>query len=459
MGGKNDAPDPPDYRAAAEEQAEASREITLNQTYANRPYQVTPWGDITWSTERVIDPASNTPVTAWTQRMSLDPDLQAGLDDQQAITRGRSDLALGLLDRSRDEFGPMVDWDQFTDLRGAPDMPEYSADGFQDMSPQQMQTGLDFSNAYEVGDPTQIRNRAEDAIYDRRTSRLDPEWDQRMSDMDIQLRNQGLTPGDEAYDRAIGNLERARTDAYEAAGNEAIIGGGAESDRMFNQMMGRRGQDISEITGAATFGNQARESQFGQNARTREQQLTEMLRMGAAGVNDQIQAANFNNTVRQQQIAEEQQRRGFSLNEINAILTGQQVAQPNMPSFNTASKSETPQYLNAAQMQFDADLDTFNANQAQSQALMQGLGSAAGMFAMSDARLKECVIPHFKVGGLTVYSWSWNTLAEQIGAAAGATVGVMAQEVQQRFPDCVKMMDNGYLAVNYSRLAERLQHG
>jgi SOS response regulatory protein OraA/RecX len=37
-----------------------------------------------------------------------------------------------------------------------------------------------------------------------------------------------------------------------------------------------------------------------------------------------MSSANYQNQLRQQQIAEDMQRRGYSLNEINAILTGQQ---------------------------------------------------------------------------------------------------------------------------------------
>ena len=65
--------------------------------------------------------------------------------------------------------------------------------------------------------------------------------------------------------------------------------------------------------------------------------------------------------IRQQAIAEEAQRRGMSLNELNALLTGQQV---NMPAGmagapnTTASASQPINYLGAAQAQ-----GTFNQNQ------------------------------------------------------------------------------------------------
>lgn len=447
-------PKPPDYTAAAEKQADASEDITRDQTYANRPSQITPWGEITWDTQAVRDPSSGEWTTQWTQSLALTPEQQAALDAQNQITLGRSNLANSMLGRAVNEYGPMMDWSQLTPLQEAPKAPQYSTQGFEQYGPTDLQTGLDFSNAYQVGDPNAIRQSAEDAIYGRATSRLDPMWQERMSNLDIQLRNQGLSPSDEAYKQAMSNAERARTDAYQTAINESIMGGGAESDRMFGQMMQRRGQDVSELTGQGSFRNQAMEAMFGQRGKTREQQLNEMLRLGNAQMSDQITAANYANTSRQQQIAEQMQRRGFTLNEINAILTGQQINQPNMPSFNQATKSETPQYLQAAQSQFAGDLASFNAEQQAIQGMMSGAGSIAGGMMMSDARLKENVTYIGKVNGNSWYQWQWNKLAHDLGVDHFPTVGVIAQEVMLHKPHAVHKMPNGLYAVDYSQLSE-----
>lgn len=448
-------PKPPDYTAAAEKQADASEDITRDQTYANRPTQITPWGDVDWTTQAVIDPGSGEWTTRWIQEMSLDPDAQAALDDQQAITRGRSNLALSMLGRTQDEFGPMMDWNQFTPIQAAPTAPQYSTQGLQGIGPTGVQQDVDFSGAYQVGDPESVRQRAEDAIYGRASSRLDPMWGNRQSDLEIQLRNQGLSPQDEAYRKAMGEFERNRTDAYQTAMNEAIMGGGAESDRMFGQMMQRRGMDTGEVMSQGTFRNQAAEALFGQQGRTREQQLNEMLRLGNAQMSDQITAANYANTARQQQIAEQMQRRGFTLNEINAILTGQQVAQPSMPSFNTAERSETPQYLNAAQSQFQDNLASFNAEQQAIQGMMSGAGSmAGGMMMMSDRRLKDDVVRIGSLGKVGLYKWQWNRLAHMIGCDKLPNVGVIAQEVALVIPHAVHRLANGLFAVDYSKLSE-----
>jgi len=57
-GGKGgDAPDPPDYRAAAEATAEGNLELAKYTAQANRMNQYTPWGSLTYTNEREFDQA------------------------------------------------------------------------------------------------------------------------------------------------------------------------------------------------------------------------------------------------------------------------------------------------------------------------------------------------------------------------------------------------------------------
>ena len=95
-----------------------------------------------------------------------------------------------------------------------------------------------------------------------------------------------------------------------------------------------------------------------------------------------MNSSQYQNQLRQQAIAEEAQRRNMSLNEMNALLTGQQVNAPQMPGFNSASKSDTPDLLKAAGMTGQSNLDAFNAQQQGQQSGMSGLmslGSTAMM--------------------------------------------------------------------------------
>lgn len=237
-----------------------------------------------------------------------------------------------------------------------------------------------------------------------------------------------------------------------AAGNF----GNQAQQQLYNQMLGQaqlnnsaQQQAFNQDLAATQFGNQA----LGQAS------ALDIARMNAQnqaaqnqfGLN--MQAAQFQNQLRQQAIAEEAQRRGMSLNEMNALLSGQQVAMPQMPSFTPAQRSETPNILGATQMGYDAQLGAYNAQQAQQANMMGGLfqlGSAAMMspaasaFMFSDRRLKSNIR---RVGthplGVGIYDYTMLGMKQR---------GVIAQEVQAVRPDLVERHASGYLMVNYGGL-------
>ncbi len=346
FGGKKKAPDPPDYKGAAEAQGESSLEAIQAQTLANRPDQYTPWGSSEWS---------DTGDGRWRQDIVLDPQQQASLDAQMAVGQGRSELAQGLIGRAGEEVMTPPDWDPLS-MNG-------------------------------VGTGADARQRAEDAIYQRSTSRLDPQWEQALERKESQLWNQGLRPGDEAYDTAMGNFNRGRTDAYQTAMDQSIIGGGAEASREF-------GLDLQR---------------------------------------------------RQQAVAEQLKRRGLSINEMNALLTGQQVSSPEMPNVPRAGAAQPTQYLGAANMAGQYGLDQFSAEQAGTQGLWSGItgmaGAAAPYMGFSDRRLKSNIR---QVGttpaGQAVYKYTIFGREE---------IGVMADESPA---DAVRMHRTGYLMVDYGRI-------
>jgi hypothetical protein len=86
-----------------------------------------------------------------------------------------------------------------------------------------------WSNPLDNGQ--QARQHAEDALYGRETSRLDPMWQQRQHDFETQLANQGIDPNSAAGQQAHGNFDRGRNDAYSTAMQDAIGAGGQEASR------------------------------------------------------------------------------------------------------------------------------------------------------------------------------------------------------------------------------------
>jgi len=99
-------------------------------------------------------------------------------------------------------------------------------------------------------------------------------------------------------------------------------------------------------------------------------------------------------------------------------------------------------------------LGATTAGQTQTNAKQPGLFDYLTLGAsMSDIRLKHSIkkLGQFK-SGLNIYKWEWKKGAEEIGANMNHTIGVIAQEVKEIFPEAVVKMDNGYYAVKYAEL-------
>jgi DNA-binding transcriptional MerR regulator len=515
------APKAPDYAAAAETQADSSRDVTEQQTWANRPDINTPFGSQTWENNAQWDPTTQQYINRWEQNTNLTPEAQSALDSQLRLTQGRSNLAEGLLGRVQDEFGDTMDWSQFTPMGQAPqanqygqnlpefgatpDVPTYDLNGApargqgpgqEQYTPEQIQRSLSTEGLQNVDPSQRYYDNAGNAIYDQFSSRAEPQFSRDTEALRTQLYNQGLREGDEAYDRELEKQRQSQNDARQQASYQATIGAGSEAQRMQGMDLSTRGQQFGERNATGAFANQAADQALnqqlgignqrftqgmqgaqlsdaqraaavqeqlgvggqkfqqemaasGQQDQQRQQAGQEQLAFGQNRFAEQMQGSNYQNQVRQQQIAEEMQRRGFSLNEVQALLSGQQVAMPNMPSFNTASRAEGNQALSAAQMQGQAALDAFNAQNQQMQGLMSGATSSAMMF--SDRRLKENIV---KVGtgfrGLPIYQFNyiWDRPDD-------VRMGYMADEVEAILPEAVRENETGYKMVNYELIARQ----
>lgn len=430
MGGKASAPPAPDYLGAATAQAQASEKATNAQNYANRPVINTPFGSQSWDTQAVIDPATGQKYTQWTQNTSLAPGLADALDYQIDTQKGRSQLASGFIDRVQDEYKQPFDY------AGLPKMAQVNAPGNLTTNLTDYTPGL--NTAFTFGNVPQIDSSFRDTVANQLMTRMQPVHDYQQRQLETKLANQGFTQGSEAYNRALNELNQRqsmeRFNALDQSGNEA--------QRLFNMQMQSQNTGYNQNMGAAQFQNQA----LGQAS------ALDMARMNAMnqamsqqqGLNQTY--ANYQNQLRQQAIAEEAQRRGMSLNEMNALLSGQQVAMPQMPSFVQSGRAETPNILGATQMGYDAALGATNAQNAMFGNLLGAgaqLGSAAFMF--SDRRLKSNIK---RVGthpiGVGIYTFTMMGFEQ---------CGVIAQEVQKVRPDLVRRHANGYLQVDYGGLA------
>lgn len=399
--GKKSAPPAPDYTGAAVAQGESSQANTLAQTYANRPELSTPWGTQSWTTSAGVDPATGRPITNWSSSIELSPQQQAALDSQMAVQTGRSQGAETLLNQAVQNFQNPMDWS------GLPQ-------GAQNVQAGQLSDGTvpgaggaEGTTWFPTLDSTRVqggqlqrtlnggagdyRSRAQSAVEELQR----PELERARAALDTQLANQGITRGSEAYESAM----RQQGDMETRAQLQAIAAGRDEASAMF-------GQDLQ----AGQFQNQAQQQDFQQlwqNALRGDQQAMQQLQMNIAGgsfnnaaqqqnfqqlmaqaqrgdqnalnqLQMQMNAGNFNNANRQQAIGETTLQRNQTLNELNALLTGQQVQSPNMPSFTNAGRADSTNYLGAAQATGQSQMDAYNAQQAGTAGMMNGLFSLGG---------------------------------------------------------------------------------
>jgi hypothetical protein len=147
--------------------------------------------------------------------------------------------------------------------------------------------------------------------------------------------------------------------------------------------------------------------------------------------------------------------RNQPINEISALIGGGQVQQPQFVNTPQAGVNGTD-IAGLIQNNYNQQRATYNAGLGG----IAGLGAAAlggwaqNGFSLSDRRAKKDIR---KVGklhdGTDIYSYKYK---DKFGGGGLTQLGVMAQEVEKTHPHAVAERDDGYKAVNYSRLAEEL---
>jgi hypothetical protein len=252
-------------------------------------------------------------------------------------------------------------------------------------------SGLQATGAVPQADSAE-RQRIENMMFER----MAPEHQKATASLESQLQNMGLSRGSAAWNR--------------------------EKQRLGDQQSRERFQ-------AMEFGGNEMSRQFG---------------MG-------LQSSSYANQLRQQQIAEQLQQRAIPLNELNALLTGSQVATPGMPSFAASRSPGGADYSGALGSQYGAQQEMYNAQQATNNAnTTAGAGIGAAAIAaiaamMSDVRLKTNIvrIGTHPIHGVGIYEYDIQGERER---------GVLAHEVQQVRPDLVREHRSGYLMVDYGGL-------
>lgn len=466
------APAAPDPIATANAQAGVNKDAAITQANLNRIDQVTPQGNLSYSIKGYN--ADGTP--QYTQTQTYSPDQQRLYDQNNQVAAALNDTALSNIGRVQDAQATPFTYDGMTplqtsvgggnpfDLKGS--IP--GAGGATGVDPNAagrgVQSGLDYSGLTKLPGTDDFGAEGQkmaDSVYAQAASRLDPRYQQMQDDQRSRLAAQGITENSDAYRRETDNLARDRTDAYNQATYSAQQAGANEQSRLFGLAMGARQQGQNETNAQGQFvndaqgqtydqglsanqnNNQVQQQNFGQNS------SNTAFNNAAEGqyYNQDAANATFNNQSRQQQITEAAYLRNQPLDDIAALLNGNQPSSPNFQNFAQVGVA-APDYQGIVQSNYQAALQAQQQQQAaRSGALGQIFGTlGTGAMMLSDMRFKENIKRVGKLAnGLATYAFNY------IGNKA-QQFGVMAQEVMGVIPDAVHTDDDGVMYVDYGRV-------
>lgn len=98
-------------------------------------------------------------------------------------------------------------------------------ENFQDLAKQMSQSSNLGSWNWSVDGSDEARQRAEAAAFQSYLDKTTPIYEQQTDDLQTRLINQGLTPGSEAYQRAMTDLQDSQNDATNQAAYNATLAG------------------------------------------------------------------------------------------------------------------------------------------------------------------------------------------------------------------------------------------
>lgn len=181
--------------------------------------------------------------------------------------------------------------------------------------------GLTSNVNQSMGDPA-IQN-AISSQFNAQMGLLQPTFGIQSEQLNAQLANQGLQPGSEAYNNAKNLLSQQQNNAYTQVANNATQQGMGYQNQMFGQ---------------------------------------------------QLSNANLNNQAQQQQLGMNVTQANQPLNQYLALNSGSQVNAPNMSQSNAVPTD----VLGAAQLGAQGNLNSYNAQTGNQNALMSGLYGLGG---------------------------------------------------------------------------------
>lgn len=326
--GKSSSPPPaPDYTAAAQATAQGNLEATRAATRANRVNTYTPYGSLVYSqsNQKSFNDSAYKDALKRYENNLQDWKISGYGDERKPILPDMANYYIQDPDSGwslTQSLSPdqQALFDQNTRVnRGLGDISEQGLGYVQSA----LNKPLSFDGMQELQSPGQIQQAASDAAYKNAMRYVEPRMQRQQSSLENQLANQGITRGSEAWNASMQDAQANQQNIYDQAQNNAYLQGLQGAAQAYSQSLGRR----------------------------------------------------------QQQIGEAQTLRQDPINMLNAVRTGAQMQVAQMPqSLGNAPQQATTSgadYLGAAQGQYGAAVNRYNANQANDAADNQAFASMA----------------------------------------------------------------------------------
>jgi len=262
--------------------------------------------------------------------LNLTPEMQALTDTRFQTDQAMLDAALG---RIGDLNQQPIDLSSFGPIQSDAGLSEFAATGLPQLP----------------GDMGDFRSRIEDAYFQRGRRLLEPQFARQEDALRDRLANQGLPTTSDAFLDQYGQFNVERGNTFANLADQAVMAGGQEASRLLGDTMAQRGMLFGEQLTGSNFNNSVRQAAMQNQNAARVQALQEAL-----GV------------------------RGNQFNELASLLGLQQVQAPQMQNFFGPGQVDFmgAQALNAQQQQY--------AHQAAMQQQQAGLG---GLFGLGAAAL------------------------------------------------------------------------
>jgi len=410
-------PSAPDPTQTALAQGAANKDAAVAQAELNRYNQVTPTGTLNWTQgepAKVYDANGNpTGKTSgqnqWTSVQTLSPDAQHILDQQMGAAGTMADTlanktsqVAGIANQPIASLGTAPDANAIMgqvrsntvdpaqqNLAAQQPLADQYRQSASDLSTiatdAAKQYGTDVANVAPV--PTAdsaYRDQITEALYAQNASRLDPQWNQAQDDLEAKLAAQGITHGSAAYDRDYRNQQRAKTDAYQTARNNAITGGTAAQQAQFDMGLKANQAGMANAEAKAATPLNLASSMQGMNQGQQSNVnagLSGLLAAETAAPSTANSLYGYQNQGRLQASTDQATQLNSLINQLAAINSGSQVSGPTFASQNTGVNVGSTDVAGITNSAYQGQMNGYNAQVGQQNSLIGagGMLGAAGL--------------------------------------------------------------------------------